>query len=263
MNLLLRLAILLFFGQSITAFSQQTIPFVMCYEDRQLLPYFVGSGKQVPKENPGVSIEVLRILDQERPEIAISFRREPWKRCLALLETGDISGVIASYKVNRHKIGKYPMEGDAPDESRAFEITRYCLYTKTSSNFAWNGVSFENEVALPVAIPLGYSIADLFETNEIKITDVNSSDRGFFLLKNERVSGTATLCESGGQILAQNEEYFDIKENKIPLRTKGSYLLISHQFYEQHTDISQQLWTGIVSINQRIYQEIYQRYVNE
>ena len=263
MILLRSLAILLFLGHSITAFSQQTIPFVMCYEDRQLLPYFAGEGKQVPKESPGVSIEILQILDMEQPEITISFRREPWKRCLVLLEVGDISGVIASYKVSRHKIGKYPMVGDTPDESRAFEITRYCLYTKTNSNFIWNGVSFESKVALPIAIPLGYSIADLFKTNDIQITDVNSSDRGFFLLKHERVSGTATLCESGSQILTQNEEYFDIKENKIPLRTKGSYLLISHQFYEQHPNISQQLWTNIVSINQRIYQEIYQRYVNE
>lgn len=256
------LSLLLFFIDAPIAAAQQPIPFVMCYEDKQLLPYFVGNGKEVPAEHPGVSIEILQILDQERPEITLSFRREPWKRCLAMLADGDISGVIASYKVSRHKIGVYPMKGEEPDYDRAFEITRYCLYTKSDNDFMWNGSSFENIGSLPVAVPLGYSIVDLFQANDIEITDVNSTDRGFFLLKHDRVSGTATLCESGNQILAQTKQYSDIMANEPPLRIKGSYLLISHQFYQQHQDIAEQLWDSIVSINQRWYSQIYQRYAD-
>jgi polar amino acid transport system substrate-binding protein len=254
------LLLLLFFGQSMNSWGQPPIPFLMCYEDKQLLPYFAGDGSKVPKKNPGISIEVLQILDQEQPGITLSFRREPWKRCLAMLESGDVNGVIASYKKSREKIGVYPMLEGKPDDEKAFELTKYCLYSKEKFGISWNGNSFDKVNALPVAIPLGYSIISLFQQHNIEVIDVNSSDRGFFLLKNERVSGTATLCESGNRILAQNGAYNDIRQNKISLRIKGSFLLISHQFYNQNTALSHQLWDNIVSINHRVYEQIYQRY---
>ncbi|MCP5169930.1 MAG: hypothetical protein H6999_09260 [Hahellaceae bacterium] len=248
---------------SFPVMAEPPLPFAMCYEDKQLLPYFVGEGKAVPDTHPGVAIEVLRLMAQERPEIALSFRREPWKRCLAMLEVGEVSGVIASYKQSRHKIGVYPMQGDEPDSNRAFEITRYCLYTKVDSGFRWNGQRFEHLPELPVAVPLGYSIGDLFQNNHIGMTGVNSGDQGFFLLSHDRVAATATLCESGNQILASHPEYQDIKANPVPLRVKGSYLLVSHPFYDQHSALVLKLWDTIVSINQRFYQEIYQKYAKE
>ncbi len=243
--------------------AEGPIPFKMCYEDKQLLPYFAGEGKRVPDKNPGVSIEILRILDSEFSEIELSFRREPWKRCLAMLKSGDISGVIGSYKKSRHEIGVYPMKDGNPDYSRAFEVTQYCLYSKAHDGLRWDGRAFSNIQRMPVAVALGYSIQSLFKQHNIKVMEVNSSDQGMLLLDHSRVSGTATLCESGDNILAENPQYRDIKRSEIPLKVKGSYMIISHQFYDQHPALAQQLWERIVIINKRTYKRIYQLYVDQ
>ena len=262
MIMLYRLFILCIFCLSSVALAEGSIPFKFCYEDKPLLPYYAGEGKLIPDEYPGVSIEILRILDSEIPEIALSFRREPWKRCLAMLKSGDISGVIGSYKKSRHEIAVYPMKDGNPDYSRAFETTEYCLYSKKQNSLNWNGSTFNNIQYLPVAVPLGYSILSLFKKHKIDVIEVNSSDQGMLLLNSNRVSGTATLCKPGDKILAKNPQYREIKRGEIPLKVKGSYLLISHQFYDQYPALSQDLWDKIVAINKRIYNQIYQFYVD-
>ena len=228
--------------------AAEPISFDFCYEDRELLPYYRGNGAEIPKENPGETIEAIRKLDARANEIEISYRRTPWKRCLALLDKGIVSGVIASYRTQREQIGVYPKKDNAQDLKRAFSVTGYCLFVRQDVNLGWDGEAFNGDTQSNLAVPRGYSIISMLTQHKISFSEVDSTDQALFLLHNKRVAGVATLCDSGRQALRNNTQYSEIKAIDKPLTVKGAYLLVSKQFYKAHQEIVEDLWLKLVEV---------------
>ncbi|OMH39104.1 hypothetical protein [Motiliproteus sp. MSK22-1] len=230
------------------ALAAESIRFDFCYEDRELLPYYRGNGSEIPEENPGKTIEAVRKLDERVDEVNIHYQRAPWKRCLALLEKGVVSGVIASYKAQREEIGVYPKKNNRDDLKRAFSLTGYCLFVRQDSNLSWNGKAFIGDLRSNLAVPRGYSITSMLTQHKISFDEVDSTDQALFLLHNQRVSGVVTLCDSGQQALSNNPQYAEINTIAPPLVVKGGYLLVSKHFYQAHQKIVEKMWLKLVQV---------------
>ncbi len=67
--------------------------FIFAYGERELFPNFMGNGDEVPKKNPGIDIEFLRLIEKEVP-IKLVFKRFPWKRIYSEIEWGNVSASV-------------------------------------------------------------------------------------------------------------------------------------------------------------------------
>ncbi|MBF0227897.1 MAG: hypothetical protein HQK76_20820 [Desulfobacterales bacterium] len=87
------------------------------YEDQQNFPFYIGTGRDIDWNKPGISIELLKLLETKL-DIEIDFVRMPWKRCQMDLKSGTLDGIFnASFKKERTEFGVYPMKNDKHDPS--------------------------------------------------------------------------------------------------------------------------------------------------
>ncbi|WP_247659603.1 hypothetical protein [Pseudoalteromonas sp. MMG006] len=116
--------------------NSQTLLF--CYEDKDVAPMFLGVGQEVPIDQPGASIEVLRKLDAELDGVNVAFVRKPWRRCLNDLEFNKVDAVIASYRPGRERIAAYPFNEKGELQTQ-FAVSRFSSCLIGSFNFIKSG----------------------------------------------------------------------------------------------------------------------------
>ena len=53
-------------------------------------------------ENPGVAVEMIKLLESKIPNLKITLIRRPWKRCMLILKAGIVEGIFnANFKPER------------------------------------------------------------------------------------------------------------------------------------------------------------------
>lgn len=86
----------------------ETVKLLIAYEDKEQPPYYMGNSSEV-ELNPGVAVEMIKLLETKIDNIEIEFVRLPWSRCLFMLENNRVDGIFnASYKQQRLNYGWYP-----------------------------------------------------------------------------------------------------------------------------------------------------------
>ncbi len=63
LRMLIGLAILIF---AFSAYAEKP-EFIFAFEDIEGFPAYLGNGHEIPDENPGIDIEVLRLVEQRVP----------------------------------------------------------------------------------------------------------------------------------------------------------------------------------------------------
>jgi polar amino acid transport system substrate-binding protein len=75
MKKLVLLSILLI-ALSVTLFAEK-IKLRVAYEDKEQPPYYMQNTSEIPKTNPGISVEMVMLLKKYIPELEIEFTRMP------------------------------------------------------------------------------------------------------------------------------------------------------------------------------------------
>lgn len=232
-----------------------------CYEDKQLRPYYFGDNNQIPTERPGATIEHLQLLTGLIPDLELQLERLPWKRCLAKLANGDVDAIIGSYAKEREKIGRFPLnEQNKPDKNRAFAEHQTCLVTRADAKWSWDGRKFIGIDQVVVARPLGYAPLQSPEKQKIVMHYTLSGTMDLDLLERNRVNAITTLCRIAGENAVT--PYIQDRALKVlmpPLYSNTGYLIFSHQFYNQHSAVAEQLWQLLA---QHRGQAIYHSYLD-
>ncbi|WP_419901548.1 transporter substrate-binding domain-containing protein [Kiloniella sp.] len=111
----------------------ETIPFSICYEDIENIPYYYGEGTEIPENKPGLYVDMINLVSQ-RLKLNIVIHRAPWARCLKQLELNRVDGVVAaSFKPERAKYSHYPMRLGELDVERRIVNKSYCRASTTLS----------------------------------------------------------------------------------------------------------------------------------
>ncbi|AOY88345.1 amino acid ABC transporter [Marinobacter salinus] len=217
----------------------------VAYEDKTQFPYYMGDTQQVLEE-PGAAVELVKLLEQRIPGLRIKFSRFPWKRCLAMLEAGQVDGVFnASYSSGRTRIGEYPWKDDQVDPSRRLTTISYHLYALPGAALRWNGEAFGTS-NLEIGAPLGYSIVSDLEKLGVSVVKVRSSMQSLQLLIAKRVDAVALQSVTADFLLNINaDKLTGIVRIDPPLKTKPYYLMLSRQFKAAHPDLSERIWDEI------------------
>ena len=244
-------------GRSTAASNEQ--PFVFCYLDQEVYPYYAGDGTAVPERPPGLVIDLLR-LAFEQVQVPIEIVRKPWNRCMRDLASGHINGVVASYLEERAYIARYPMKDKALDPRRRILTAVYAIYQRENQPWVWNGKEFVDRNTL-LGVPLGYSVGSRLRAQGLKTFEAGTIRDQLEMLQRERITVVIALETAVDSILSHEREKFaGIVKTPLPLQAIDLYLLLSKDFIKEKPDLADRLWQAMADARITHYSQFAKRY---
>lgn len=235
------------------------------YEDKEQPPYYMGNSQEVLTANPGVAVEMVKMLEKKIPEVKIKFVRFPWKRCLAGLGDNSLDGIFnSSYKEDRLENGWYPTtdkthKGKA-DVSRRLCTMTYSLYALKGTKIDWDGTKFNNFSGKITAV-LGYSIVDDLKKLGVSVEEAPNSVNNLDKIINKRVEATALQDVTADNIIkSQKAKYANLVKITPPLSNKHYYLMLSKKFVEANPALAQKIWDELAKIREEQLNKLSAKY---
>ena len=218
----------------------------LCQDDVDVFPWHMKSGE-------GLSAFMLNEVSKHTG-VGIVIESIPWKRCLALVQTGQIDGAIAaSFSQERMAIGSYPMNSQKIiDTRRRMSEEAYSLFTLKNNpeQISWNGKQI-GKTTKPIAAQLGYSIVKTLQAMDIQVDD---SDKRPELLLRKLMLGhvsAAVLNTRQGEYLLKNPVFGEpITQLEPPLVKREGYLLLSHHFVRNNPAQAERIWDEIAIVRE-------------
>ncbi|QDQ25455.1 transporter substrate-binding domain-containing protein [Chitinimonas arctica] len=245
---------------SVLLLRAEAVEFRVAYEDKDT-PDHTGASELIP-DDPGISVEMVKLIEKKVPDLRIVFSRKPWLRCLAELESGAADGIFASsFKLERLKNGAYPMKDGKDDRTYRIDTKSYSLYKRKDSAVEWNGRSFSG-LQLEIAAMRGYAIVEDLKKMGVAVSVVDKSESALRMLLAGRIDGFAQLTEVGDYTLKKYPEFQTITKVQPPLVTKDYYLQISHPFMAKYPELSWKIWKALAEIRQSESERLTLKYIN-
>lgn len=272
-NILLIAWIIIYYLVTSMSLYCAPVEVLFAYEDQHNFPFYMYSGKQIHKRTPGVSVELLRLLEKKL-DIKVKFKRMSWNKCKEKLQKGEVDGIFnASFKKKRMKLGAYPMIDDKPDTTKRITTISYALYVYKDSKIEWNPKTktFKN-LNGKIGAPTGYSIVDNLrkwgaEVDEQEANTVINFNKLLFGIKmktKHQVAAVATLDLAGDFYLKlKYSDFRDIKKVEPPLVSKPYYLMLSHQFVKKHPKLAKDIWKTIAELRETELDNILKKYFKD
>ncbi len=238
----------------------QSITLRFAYEVEEVFPYYMGSGETTPPD-PGVTPEMLRLLEKEVPGLRVELQRMPWKRCLVQLQDGEVDALVASFKPERMQAGVYPMKNAQPDAALAIDVRAFYLYKAADSALDWDGQQFTS-LAGPIGAPLGYAIVEDLQKKGANVAQSRSTATDFQKLVLGRLAGVAAFERVGDFHMRKAKPGTVLRVGTV-LATKEYYLIVSHQFMRRHPALAPALWRGLARIRDRQADALFLKYLEQ
>ena len=239
----------------------------IAYEDKEQPPYYMGNTTEVLSNNPGVAVEMIKLLEKKIPDLKIKFVRYPWKRCLAVLGENSVDGIFnSSYKEDRLELGWYPTtdkkhKGEADVKRRLCTMT-YSLYALKGTNVGWDGKKFNN-FSGKVSAVLGYSIVDDLKKLGANVEEAPNSINNLDKIVAKRCEATALQDVTADNIIASNKsKYADLVKITPPLSNKHYYLMLSKKLVESNPALAQKIWDELAKIREEQLEKLSAKYLD-
>ncbi|MCF6439567.1 amino acid ABC transporter substrate-binding protein [Pseudoalteromonas luteoviolacea] len=228
----------------------------LCYEDKNIPPFFLGSGFEVPNYRPGATIEILRGLESKVRNVRFKFVRKPWQRCLKEVQKNKVDAVVASYRAERANFLNFPInEQGKVDETLAISMLGTCLVGKQGLG---QDVA-NNNFPISLAVPRGYAVLRALQQDLYRVIQTDSQDDAYQLVLKGLVDGALGLCQIYDEQIS-GFPYSDLLEPVFPpVDISYGYLALSKNFLKQNPEVSRALWEGLGAMP---LHEYYLDYVN-
>ena len=255
----------LLFISFLSSFSLFSATLKICYENKEVAPYWMGNSSKLPSKNPGLGVEQLQYLDQLEKNIDFKFKRFPWKRCQNMLKKGLIDGIIGSYKKKREAIGNYPKnKSGGIDLERSISKRSASLFFKLKNDpIKYKSGSFLNLNSRRVGGVLGYGSISKLKSLAKNVLEVRDMESLFIMLEKKRLAAVMVKELPSKAYFLRNPskknlfvQFGSIQRKKL---IPGAYLIISHQFYKKHKDLSEKLWNHMPKVREEV-PKIAQKY---
>lgn len=220
------------------------------YQNTANSPYEIGYGEKIPRDNPGIAIDMVKKAS-EKTGITPSFIRLPWKRAIMMVSSGEIDALVsASYNKERGKAAVYPMQHDEEDSNKKIYTGRYVFFQNKKAPLGWNGEKFHAGIH-EIHIPLGYSVANDLKGKNAEIVEKPDIKHSFYLLQKRRIDGIAELETAGQYILRKMaSDLTDIEQVAPIIKEKHYYVIFSKTFYANNQKIVEDFWQNISTIRE-------------
>ncbi|MCG8619245.1 MAG: hypothetical protein MI802_23735 [Desulfobacterales bacterium] len=244
-----------------TRAAAKKVRLVFVCESEEVFPYFMGTRAVLP-ENPGATIEIVRLLSEYVP-VDVVIQRLSLKRSFIALENGSADALVASYKPSRRKFGRYPMTGDQIDPLRRIDQSDYLLYVMKNSRVTWEPRDQAITGALQgIGAPFGYSIVSLLKETRVKVDEYGNTRENLVKLVSGHIDGAALLEFDADRIIHMEKERFGhVVKLTPPLSSKPYYLMLGDHFVTAHPRLSENIWEACRIIRKNRSGAIMRRYL--
>lgn len=211
----------------------------VCMIDVEVPPWVVNEGE-------GLAHVFIRDV-MKRVGVVVSFERMPARRCYVEIQKGESDIALGSYMPER---GAFPMAGDQPDAKRRITTLSYSLYRAKGSAVAFDGKTISG-LSMPVAVPQGGSIAELFKQMNVPIDDsARLPEQLLRKLVLGRVGAAATLTESGDMRINAPDFAGKIERVDPPLVARPYYLILSKRLVAANPAFAEQVWDTVAVVRE-------------
>ncbi|MBI5845413.1 MAG: transporter substrate-binding domain-containing protein [Deltaproteobacteria bacterium] len=221
-------------------------------EDRENFPFVLGEGSDLKAENPGLSVEVLR-LAAARLKISVNFTRLPWNRGKNALRYGKVDGLFnTGYTPEDRSIGVFPMRAGLPDDSRRMATVPFSIYTLKDSGLTWDGGYF-NRKNLRVSVPMGFCVVSELRRMGLSVEESPGVSNCFRKLAYKRVDAVVAPGTTGDHLTESGRaEFSQVIRLEKPLNVQPFYLIFSHQFYSRNRDLAELIWDTVAELRESV-----------
>lgn len=202
------------------------------------------------RDNNGLNTLMLRTVEA-RLGLALTIENLSWKRCLMMVQHGEMDGAIAaSYREDRRVVGAYPATTAAqiPDRNRRMSGEAYFFYKLKDDPFDWNGSTISG-CQHPVAAQMGYSAVARLQDKGVRVDDRERKPEHLLRKVVLGLDSAAVLAQGEGDKLLSDPRFAG-KIIKLPtpfFHTDG-YLLLSHPFVARDPQLAEKIWDSISSV---------------
>lgn len=231
----------------------------ICYETEDAPP-FIGDHQSA---TPGLLLELVKSAAQQL-DLPLEFQRQPWKRCILQLQSGQSDGIFAAiWQADRDAWGQFP----GRDPQRELPVDRhyrlwqadYPIITRVGSPLQWDGQQFSG-LQVGLSAPLGYIASQRLQALGVLKTS-QSAEKALKLVELGRLDGYVVERQIGTTHIRQLGLQSKLTMLPIPLFHADWYLPLSHQFTRQHPELAQRFWQALGEQRQRQEAELSQRYL--
>ncbi len=201
-------------------------------------------------DNNGLNTRMLRMVEA-RIDRAFTIENLSWKRCLMMVQHGEMDGAIAaSYREERRLTGAYPATPAAqvPDRNRRMSGEAYFFYKLKGDSFDWDGHTISGNQR-PIAAQMGYSAVARLQDKGVRVDDRERKAEHLLRKVALGLDSAAVLAQGEGDKWLSDPRFVG-KIIKLPtpfFQTDG-YLLLSHPFVAHDPQLAEKIWDSIAAV---------------
>lgn len=218
----------------------------LCVENLAYPPMLNGS-EQIISHSPGKFIEIVQQAEAN-VELKINFTRLPWARCLKLVATGKVDGLLPLVKTaERANIYQYP-------DNEAFYLgqTAYHIFYSSSSrhkDFYHQLAQAKDKSKLPTP-QLSYGLSAPFAykvTTDLKHLGLLSNhyykpDIGITMVANNKLDGYIMMKSIGERKIQKLALSKHLEISKAAFSKDKIYVAFNKDFYRKNNIVVDEFW---------------------
>lgn len=217
-------------------------------------PPYVYGDESITKDYPGVTIEILYLIEQ-KTDIEFTVLKRPWARVVEGVKTNQLDGGFHfSFKEARNSFVAYPIpQGHVlPDSKYSISNRSYVLYRLNGGKTSWDGNNITSDPQKPSAIGVirGSSIASDIRLQNHKLVEVNTDHQLLRLLLAKRIDafiGLENMIDSNIHVLHPDQASL-IEKTSPAVVSKPYYVAFSKKFYQENKQAAWAIWHTIDQI---------------
>jgi len=214
-------------------------------------PPFVYGDFDISSEYPGITIEILKLVEK-KTEIKFIIDKRPWARVVKDVKSNELDGGFHfSFKEERRSFVSYPIEKgkEIPDIDYSISNRSYVLYKLKDDTIRWNGESIVHDLNRPVEVTAirGGSITGDLKKQGYNLLEANADGQMLKLLLLSRVDaivGLENMIDAKIETLTPDQQKL-IAKTSPEIVNKPYYVAFSKKFYQNHPQTAWTIWETI------------------
>ncbi|WP_370867329.1 substrate-binding periplasmic protein [Atopomonas sediminilitoris] len=240
--------------------AQSASALTLCIEDADYLPFISPAG--APEES-GVLVEMTARATRQAGH-SIDLVRHPWKRCISMLEKGQVDMILAAiWLPERDTWGAFPKPSGKPtapaDQQFRLWTAEYPVFTYKRSALSFDGQRF-GQIKTGLGGPPGYVVTKRLEEMQVLYPHTLLPLAGLRLVAIERLDGYVAERNIGLHQVYRQGLQEQIKTLEPVFQRDHWYVVFSHALYNSQPEIPQSIWQNIATIRAQDSAELMDKY---
>lgn len=224
-------------------------------------PFQLGEGEAVPRERPGMAVELMQMAASAL-DLDLQLSRLPNRRVVVAMtgKTADCAFAL-SFLPDRAATVAYPMKNARLDRSRRIGSSVYVVYRRAGSPIEWDGKRFSGIEGQAVGINAGFAARDELARLGVPVEEADSTSSNMRKLAAGRIAAYVVHAAIGDDYLARTAQP-GIEKLAVPFLEKDYYVVVNRAFVAEHPDLVERLWDHLGALREQHEADMLKRYLS-